>query len=123
MAGHEAHCSQTGEQVKTFLDCLIKWQNIWILCFPTSLTAFVDGFWTVQVLGTLSEYPVAKEICIATDKPSRLAMEIGRWEMPDVGVCSNITELAGLDRSATQLVSIHRHHLYAALKTGKLSTS
>ncbi|CAL8471658.1 g11200 [Coccomyxa elongata] len=31
-----------------------------------------------QVLGTLSEYPVAKEICIATDKPSRLAMEIGR---------------------------------------------
>ena len=71
------------------------------------------------MLGTLAEYPVAKEICIATDKPSRLAIEIGRWEIPDVGICRNVTELAGLDQSTAQLTSVHRHHLYNALRTGK----
>lgn len=76
----------------------------------------------MQVLETASGYNTTKKICIATDKPSRLAKEVARWAFPHVIVCSHPTSLTTLVQPGMDIAALHWHHMYAASKTGKLSS-
>lgn len=74
------------------------------------------SFTIAQVLETVTVYPTAKEICIITDQPKRLAREVARWQMPGVSMCSHDKLLSDLGGLAVA----HRHHMHAALSRGML---